>query len=383
MRQHEQPRGRARLLLAGQDQFGYLTSTYQYAFHLRDTFEITYLGWDYGLPRVAMDGVTVVYLPRADGRVRRLLTFLVSVFSEIRRGRFDLVCISHFPGAGIYPLFLPRNVFVLDVRTGWVRQSGFVRWLMNREILVDSLMFRHVTVISESLREVLRINKDKVHVVPLGADMLELPPRRFEGMHLLYVGSLESRHIDRTVSGFARFYREAHAQIPLSYDIVGFGPPGAEQTLRAAIVASGCAECITFHGRVPFPELGPFLARNTIGITFIPIEDHYQCQPATKLFEYLLAGMAVLATATHENSRIVRAESGVLIEDTADAVYEGLKALHRNLHTFDSRTIRLTVAEYTWVCIVRENLEPHLLSVLEDHQPERYATHRGVPLDTQ
>jgi glycosyltransferase involved in cell wall biosynthesis len=202
-------------------------------------------------------------------------------------------------------------------------------------------------------------------------------------MHLLYVGSLESRHIDRTVSGFARFYKEAYAQIPLSYDIVGFGPPGAEQTLRAAIVASGCADCITFHGRIPLPQLGPFLARNTIGIAFIPLEDHYQCQPATKLFEYLLAGMAVLATATYENSRIVQAESGVLIEDSADAVYEGLKALHRRLHTFDSRTIRSTVAEYTWARIVRGNLEPYLLSALEDHQPEQVGAHCGVPLVTQ
>jgi glycosyltransferase involved in cell wall biosynthesis len=378
MTQHEPLRRRARLLMAGQDQFGYLTDSYQFASHLRDTFEITYLGWDDGLPRVAMDGVRVVYLPRAGGKLRGLLMFLVAVFREIRRGKFDLVYISHFPGAGLYPLFMPRCVFVLDVRTGYVRQGGIIRWIMNREILIDSLMFRHVTVISESLREVLGINKSKVRVVPLGADMPELPPKRFDGMHLLYVGSLEVRHIDRTVAGFARFYKEFHTQIPLSYDIVGFGPPEVEQTLRAAIVGSGCAGSITFHGRVPLPQLGPFLARNTVGMAFIPIEDHYQCQPATKLFEYLLAGMAVLATRTYENARIVRAESGVLIDHTADAVYGGLKELHRCLHTFDSRTIRLTVAEYTWARIVREHLAPYLLSVLDDHQAGRRVRHRDA-----
>lgn len=383
MKQHEPIRRRARLLMAGQDQFGYLTDSYQFASHLRDTFEITYLGRDEGLPRVAMDGVRVVYLPRVGGKLRGLLKFLAGVFREIRRGKFDLVYISHFPGAGLYPLFMPRGVFVMDVRTGYVRQGGLIRWIMNREIFIDSLMFRHVTVISESLREVLGINKSKVRVVPLGADMPELPPRRFDGMHLLYVGSLEVRHIDRTVAGFARFHREFHAQIPLSYDIVGFGPPETEQTLRAAIVDSGCAESITFHGRVPLTQLGPFLARNTVGIAFIPIEDHYQCQPATKLFEYLLAGMAVLATKTYENARIVRAESGVLIDDTADAVYGGLKVLHRCLHTFDSRTIRLTVAEYTWARIVREDLAPYLLSVLEDHQAGRRVRHRGVQPVTQ
>jgi glycosyltransferase involved in cell wall biosynthesis len=369
--------------MAGQDQFGYLTDSYQFAAYLRDTFEITYLGWDDGLPRVAMDGVRVVYLPRVGGKLRGLLTFLAGVFLEIRRGKYDLVYISHFPGAGLYPVFMPRSVFVLDVRTGYVRRGGLIRWLMNREILIDSLMFRHVTVISESLREVLGISKGKVRVVPLGAEMAELPPKRFDRMHLLYVGSLEVRHIDRTVSGFARFYREFHTRIPLSYDIVGFGPPEVEQTLRAAIVDSGCAESITFHGRVPLPQLGPFLARNTVGIAFIPIEDHYQCQPATKLFEYLLAGMAVLATGTYENARIVRAESGVLIEDTADAVYGGLKALYGCLHTYDSRTIRLTVAEYTWARIVRENLAPYLLSVLEDHQAGRRVRHRGVQPVTQ
>lgn len=183
-------------------------------------------------------------------------------------------------------------------------------------------------------------------------------------MHLLYVGSLEARHIDRTVEGFARFYREFGQKIVLSYDIVGFGPRDAEERLRDSIAASGCDRAVTFHGRIPYAGLQPFLERTNIGIAFIPLEEYYQCQPATKLFEYLLAGMPVVATSTWENVRIVNETNGVLVPDSADGVYDGLRRLYQNRASYDSRAIRATVADYTWERIVTENLQPYLSTMM-------------------
>jgi|WetSurMetagenome_2_1015567.scaffolds.fasta_scaffold15310_3 glycosyltransferase involved in cell wall biosynthesis len=353
-----------RLLVAGQDQFGHMTDSYQHVLHLRGTFAITYLGWDSALPHIDLDGVEITHFQRSGNKLVRYVAFLFRVLSEIRRGKYDLVYLSYFPGVGIFPVLAPGPRYVLDIRTGYVRRSELLRWFFNRWILLDSLMFRHITIISDSLRQFLHISRKKAHVLPLGATVPEVAPKRFGSMHLLYVGSLESRHIDRTVEGFGRFYRDAGGEGKSTYDIVGFGLPEDEEGLRAAIARSGCPEAITFHGRIPYTQLGPFFERGNIGIAFVPLVDYYHCQPPTKLFEYLLAGMAVLATATFENIKVMADHAGVVIDDSADAVYQGLMKMSRNLQRYDSRAIRASVEHYTWDRIVAENLRPYLLLIL-------------------
>ncbi len=365
MQKSEIHRRLPRILVAGRDQFGYLTDSFQHVLHLRDSFAITYLGWSSGLPDIDLERVAIKHFFGRRNSFSRYIAFIFRLLSEIRSGDFDLVFLSYFAGAGIIPLLSPRTRCILDIRSGYVRRSNALRRVFNTWILLDALMFRHVTIISDSLRRFLHISRKKSHVLPLGATVPEVGTKDFESMHLLYVGTLESRHIDRTVEGFAKFFRECGGDIRCAYDIVGFGRPHDEDELRAAIARCGCADAITYHGRVPYPELGPFLERNNIGIAFIPLVDYYDCQPPTKLFEYLLAGMAVLATSTSENARIMTEQSGVLIGDTAEDVYRGLLALARNRRRYDSQAIRATVEGYTWDRIVGHNLKPYLLSMLK------------------
>ena len=53
------------LLIISQDQFGYLTDTFKYCRYLQTDFRITYVGWEYGLPAIAL------------GRMSRACTFRV------------------------------------------------------------------------------------------------------------------------------------------------------------------------------------------------------------------------------------------------------------------------------------------------------------------
>lgn len=357
--------GRARLLLISSDQLGYLTDSYQYCAHLRDHFQITYVGWDYDLPRITLEGIECMHLSRDGGKLRRYYVFLRQVMQIVREHPADIVFVEYFPLCALVPLFGgKRSRTVLDIRTGYVRNSVLMRVLSNGLMTLETLFFRHVMVISDSLRKFLCISSKKARILPLGADESAFAAKEFSALRLFYVGSLDYRHIDETVKGLGQFLRR-HPGAPIeSYDIVGFGSEEEEGRLRQAIEDAPPGPRIVFHGRKMNRELTPFLERCNVGVAFIPAKKHYQCQPATKTFEYLLAGMVVIATHTYENARVIDTTNGVLTDDSAGGFCQGLENLLERLNTYDSAQIRSNIGGYTWNRIVAENLLPFLTALL-------------------
>ena len=357
--------GHARLLLISQDQFGYLTDSFQYCTYLRNHFQITFVGWDYELPRITLEGVECMHISRDGGKLRRYYVFLRQVMQILRQRPAEIVYVEYFPLCALLPLFGgKRSRTVLDIRTGYVRNSILMRVLSNGLMTLETLFFRHVMVISDSLRRFLCISKKKARILPLGADECACEPKEFSSLRLFYVGSLDYRHIDETVNGLALFIRR-HPDAPVeSYDIVGFGSEEEEERLRQAIRNVPAGPRVVFHGRRMSTELTPFLERSNVGVAFIPAKEHYQCQPATKVFEYLLAGMVVIATHTYENARVINETNGVLTDDSARGFCHGLENLLERRNTYDSAQIRSNIGGYAWNRIVAENLLPFLTALL-------------------
>ncbi len=354
-----------RLLIISHVQFGSVIAPYKYSSYLKDRFAITYLCWDHGSSRLEEPGVEVKYVSREGGKFTRLYRLVRESIREIRQGNYDLVFIVYFQGCFVIPLLTGREKKVLDIRTGYVRSAGIKRWLSNRLITFESLFYRSVTILSESLREDLGIPSAKCCLVPLGATHTLLAPKTFEEMRLLYIGTLQHRSIDKTVEGFSRFFQENQGCLNMSYVIVGSGLPDDERRLRLAIQHSSCSHLIQYVGWVEHNELGKYLAAANIGVAFIPLEDHFQVQPATKVFEYLLAGMPVIATNTLENARTINQSNGVLTSDTPDDFCRGLRVMMERRHLFDSRAISAASTKYTWSYIINEQLYPFLVSLTE------------------
>ncbi len=354
-----------RILILSQVQFGSVIAPYQYSRYLKDRFAITYLCWDYGFPRVDEPGVNVMYIPRQGGKLERLFRLIRESIREIRRGRYDLVFVVYFQGCFILPLLTGRDRMVLDIRTGYVRSPGLKRWLSNRLIHLESLLYRSVTILSDSLREDLGISSRKCCLVPLGATHAQVAPKTFEDMRLLYVGTLQHRFIEKTVEGFSRFYDEKRGSLNMFYVIVGGGRPGDQQRLRDAIQRSTCAQHIHYVGWVDHKDLGKYLEEANFGVAFIPLEDHFQVQPATKVFEYLMAGMPVIATNTLENAKTINSSNGVLTSDTPADFCRGLHELVEARHRFDSAAISAASTKYSWSYIIDHQLTPYLVSLME------------------
>jgi glycosyltransferase involved in cell wall biosynthesis len=355
-----------RILILSQVQFGSVIAPYQYSRYLKDRFAITYLCWDYDYPRLDEPGVTVKYVSRQGGKIQRLTRFVRACVREIQHGRYDLVFVVYFQGCFLLPLFTGRNHKVLDIRTGYVRSRGLKRWLSNRLIYLESLFYRSITILSESLREDLGISARKCCLVPLGATHAEFPPKTFEEIRLLYVGTLQHRFIEKTVEGFARFYDEHHNGLRMSYVIVGAGRPDDEQRLRDATQRTSCRQQIRYAGWVDHKDLGRYFAEANIGVAFIPLEDHFQVQPATKVFEYLLAGMPVIATNTLENARTINRSNGVLTSDTSEDFHRGLNEILNARHLYDSKAISGSSTKYTWSYIITHQLYPFLVSLMKE-----------------
>ena len=70
--------------------------------------------------------------------------------------------------------------------------------------------------------------------------------------------------------------------------------------------------------------------------------------------------MVVLATRTKENERIATAENGVLIEDSPDAVYAGLRMIYERRDRYDLKAIQEHMQRYEWSRIVDVHLRPYL-----------------------
>jgi glycosyltransferase involved in cell wall biosynthesis len=101
-----------------------------------------------------------------------------------------------------------------------------------------------------------------------------------------------------------------------------------------------------------------------VGVSFIPINDIYDCQPATKTFEYLLAGMPVIATGTSENRRTVNDENGVVIDDTAEDFAKGLERIWKNRCDYSSERLRSGVDNCRWEQVIRKSLHPYLQDLM-------------------
>ncbi|MGB6120605.1 MAG: glycosyltransferase [Bacteroidota bacterium] len=364
-----------KLLIVDQHQFGYLTDTYKYCFHLRDAWDITVLCWDYGSKEVSLDGVRVLYVSREGGKPKRLARFVRAAMREVRSARYDIVFCVYFLGCSLLRAARKKQPIIMDIRTGSDR-GGALRNRFDDEMLrLESRVFDMVTIVSESLRRKLRLPPAKCHLLPLGGDAMDISPKEFDGLHLFYVGTLFRRNIHKTVEGLDRVYREVGGELDVSYDIVGDGLDEEKEELERAIGRSVCREAIHYHGPIPNAELRPFLERCNVGVAFVPLEDYYQCQPSTKVFEYLLSGMPVLATSTDENRAIITEENGVLFNDTAEGFADGVRSLLRILPGFESSRLKLTVRGYAWTSIVNENLRRYLDAALGKNPEEPAGKH--------
>lgn len=357
-------RKRRRLLLVSRNQFGYHTGMHKFAVGSRSHFDVSYLCWDYAKPLVVDGQISVIYVSRRGTKISRYLRFLKCAIAEARNGSFDIIFFTYFPGASLVKLFGQNRNWNFDIRTGPISTSRLRREFRRALLILEARFFENISVISSSLSQSLNLTDRNPHILPLGADIISASNKDWSEFRLLYVGTLELRNIHLTVRGLSRYIKAHPLHRIRGYTIIGTGAYQEEEFLRRLVNELDLADLVEIVGQLPHNKLAPYFDSHNVGISFVPITPYFDHQPPTKIYEYMLSGLAVLATNTSEIQKMVKNTPAILSDDSAGGFSDALEKLHKQSERLDSEFLRNSALDNTWTNIVNHNLIPYIDSLL-------------------
>ena len=372
-----------RILVIERNPFGNLIDAAKLCEYLGRNHEVKYLSLDdpifmiHSKSEVTYSFVELLTAPMHSRFIIRWLHWYLMCLREVAKS-YDVVYVYRFRGCFALRFARPGRPMILDIRSGSVGPSRFRRCLNDIMIRFDAKYFKNVTIISEGLRKKLGIAARKAHILSLGADRYELPEKTFDAFHLLYVGTFnQGRRLETTIRAFARLYHERDGEIEMTYTLVGGAQRQELAFLQQVAVDAGVGHVVRFPGFVSHERVVDYLASCNIGMAYVPITEFFDHQPPTKTFEYLMAGMPVLATGTTENRRVITEANGIVTDDSEDAVFAGLQKLLITRHRFNSPEIRRSVEQYCWEDIVLKNCLPYLEGIVQGFRGHYCPDQRG------
>jgi hypothetical protein len=355
-----------KLLIINRAQFGYHIDSYKYCQYLKDQFEVTYICFDSGKDKVEESGVNIIYVPYNKSFIKKGISFIQACRGQIKNNTYDIVFIVYFLMSSFIKIGFKKENFILDIRTGSVNQSSKKRFTEDTILKLESLFFKNITIISECLRKKLKLNG---HILPLGSDPFSNNIKSYDNINLLYVGTLNGRDIYKTVLGLSDFLKqlkEDDISLKITYDIIGFGTTQDETILKNTIQEENLNDIVVFHGRKMHNELIPYFNKANIGVSYVPITEHYQCQPPTKTFEYINSGLYCIGTNTNENKNLINENNGILCNDSIESFSHALMTLINKKNIIDSLKVSKSLKQYYWKEIVEQNLLIYMESFFEE-----------------
>lgn len=209
-----------------------------------------------------------------------------------------------------------------------------------------------------------------VNVIPNGVNTNRIAPRpdrQADHNHSLgevvrigFVGTLKPWHgTDRLLSACANLRGNFHL------DVLGHGPEA--EALAGQAKALGLTEQVTFHGAVPPQEVPLLLQDLDIAVAPYPAGENYFSP--LKVYEYLAAGLPVVASAVGSIPEVLEGTGAAILTDP-----EGTADLTRALqHLIDDPEARRTMgararsealAHHSWASRCREILDPFVVELV-------------------
>lgn len=349
---------KSKVLFIIPDQYGYAAGYNYYCKYLSlNGFDVTILCQDRGFKKIYENNGNIIYIS-SNSNIRLFNAFQRLYYTVkniiINRNKFDVFVLKHVNFILLYRFLLIYKTVYLDIRTASVSPSKIKRLIFDSLMKFDTFFFKKVFILSQNLRKQLKLSTNKTIFLPLGADELSKNAKDYSSsMKFLYIGTFNNRNIEVMLGGFKIFYLKYKNKINISLDIIGYG--NNENEIIKIISSDIFDHNIQFHGRLTHLECKYLFEKCNYGISFVPQTSYFDNQPPTKTYEYILSGLACLATKTSSNIQLISENNGVLCEDKENSFADALEEAYRKRHEYTTDKIKKTLSNYTWKYIV-ENI---------------------------
>jgi glycosyltransferase involved in cell wall biosynthesis len=210
-----------------------------------------------------------------------------------------------------------------------------------------------VTAITEQLARHLNVNKRQlVGIWPSGADITEFAdcyeqrqwPSAQDPIRLIYLGVLtEERNLVAVIEAVRTARRRG---IDLRLSFVGDGPYKGCLQNNLQPADDGC---ITVGGPVAYRQVPGLLARHDVGILPFPDVSKMKVSSAIKMFEYMAAGMPVLATRIEAHRTVFGEETFVFwCAEDATSMANAMSAIERSKNRLPALGLDAKIYSGNW-----------------------------------
>lgn len=247
-----------------------------------------------------------------------LFHFLVAIRIVLSLNKIDVILFNQdsVPIMGLLYLFIKklkrRPYFILDNRSLPMAETTAKEKIRTRFItwanIAAKKLFDGQTAITNRMAEALKIPKETLLAVwPSGVNYEDFKyssinrKARNEGsmLRLIYIGSIyRERNLFEMCQAVDELATEGY---PVSILLVGDGPD--RQELQSKYTFS---HSISILPSVPGQLVPYILANADVGVLPFPDEERFRVSSPIKLFEYLAAGMPILATKIACHTDVIR-----------------------------------------------------------------------------
>lgn len=240
---------------------------------------------------------------------------------------------------------------------------GLIRWLMFYGACKSNL----VMPIGEAHRDDLLAHgcqQDQTRMIYMGVEqsfagvaLLEAFRSDADPLQLVYVGSVNQ---DRGRDVMLKAMKIANQDQKIAHlTIVGASAEQLEYC-KKAIQTLGIAEFVTVLGRVPGHSIPNFMKTADAGLCLWEDLPWYRFNPPTKLFEYLVAGLPVLASDIRTHTQYIHdGKNGLIFEYGSRGLADAIRRLwlaREGLPQMKRQTRDESVA-YLWQSLEKDFLE--------------------------
>jgi glycosyltransferase involved in cell wall biosynthesis len=191
-----------------------------------------------------------------------------------------------------------------------------------------------ITAITSQLFEYLRFRENQLMGIwPSGADLSEFAqchekrqwPRDTDPIRLIYLGALTAERNLTSVIHAVRIAKEKGINITLN--IIG---DGIHKKYLATLAQKEGSGFIKVDGPFPYHMIPDLLAQNDVGLLPFPDVPEMNVSSAIKMFEYMAAGMPILATRIIAHRNVFKEKEFVFWADESPvSIAKAIEAVNR------------------------------------------------------